>query len=297
MIAMILFSFICQANKEKEQLIWLTDDSEDLVNLNSPNKQVSIGTDTTNLVLQALSEFDIDIQLVQIPRASMLMKAMDNVCLSNRVKTKARLKDNIFSLPVNIFPSLRLYYMPTQKSALEQGIDERLFTDRGELKSLASLFTVYPEAILAMTKGRSFGDIIDNQLEQVPERNKMTRAGDGRYHAIIQMLLKGRIDFIIHFPVEIRQELKDLPKQTNLSSVSLANTSEYIVGHIACSDSELGREVIAKVNAKLMQLYQDRAYYQAHRRYLPESDLNNFARYYKEVFGTEVPKRTLTPMK
>jgi len=293
---MILFSFICQANKEKEQLIWLTDDRKDLVDLNSPNKQVSIGTDTTNLVLQALTDYDINVQLVQIPRASMLMKVMDNVCISNRVKTKARLKDNIFSLPVNIFPSLRLYYMPAQKSVLEQGIDKRLFTEAGELKSLASLFDVYPEAILATTKGRSFGEIIDEQMKQVPERNKMTRAGDGRYHAFIQMLLKGRIDFIIHFPVEIRQELTLPAEKYELSSLSLANISEYIVGHIACSDSDMGRKVIATVNARLKQLYLDRVFYQAHRRYLPESDLNNFSRYYKEVFQTVVPEKTLIPL-
>ena len=50
------------------------------------------------------------------------------------------------------------------------------------------------------------------------------------------------------------------------------------------------------MNARLKQLYLDRVFYQAHRRYLPESDLNNFSRYYKEVFQTVIPEKTLIPL-
>lgn len=285
----IIFSFLCQASIEKKDLIWLTDDDKDLTDLKMFDKDISIGTDTTNLVLKELSDYNIDFQLVQIPRAGKLMKGMGNVCISNRIKTEERQVDNVFSFPVNIFPGLRLYYLKDQKRLLAEGKDTRIFNEQGELRSLSVLFNIYPDSVIAITKGRSFGEAVDKQLQQVSNHNKLTRAGDGRYYALIQMLIKGRIDFLIDFPVEIKRELTGDTKEHNLSNVPIANIPEYIVGHIACSDSLIGHEVIKKVNNALTKLYRNNKFYQAHTRYILQSDLINFDRYYLEVFKVAPP--------
>ena len=276
-------------SKATESLIWLTDDKKDLVDLKSPDN-ISIGTDTTKLVLSALTDYDINVQLVQLPRAKKLMKSMDNLCMSNRVKTKERLKDNIFSLPVNVFPSLRLYYLADNENIFTENSLNMLLNEQGELKSLAQIFHHYPNAILATTKGRSFGEVVDKQIQQVPSRNILQRAGDGRYQAMMHMLFKGRIDFIIDFPVEMKRELDAFDMPVSLASLPIADTPEYIVGHIACSKSDLGEKIVQQVNTRLLTLYQQAEFFYAHSRYLADADLTNFSQYYMDVFQSPIPE-------
>lgn len=288
-LLIVMFTLINSSHsKAIQSLIWLTDDKKDLVDLKS-SENISIGTDTTKLVLSALTDYDINIQLVQLPRAKILMKSMDNLCMSNRVKTKERLKDNTFSLPVNVFPSLRLYYLADNENIFTDNSLEALLNEQGELKSLAHIFNHYPNAILATTKGRSFGEVVDKQIQQVPSDNILQRAGDGRYQAMMQMLLKGRVDFIIDFPVEIKRELDAFNRPVSLASLPMADTPDYVVGHIACSKSDLGEKVVQQVNTRLLALYQQAEFFDAHSRYLAEADLANFAQYYMDVFQTPIP--------
>lgn len=288
-LLIVLFTIVNSSHsKAKESLIWLTDDKKDLVDLHSPDN-ISIGTDTTKLVLSALTDYDIDFQLVQLPRAKVLMKSMDNLCMSNRVKTKQRMQDNIFSLPVNVFPSLRLYYLADNDKIFTKASLASLLNEQGELISLAHIFEHHPEALLAITKGRSFGEIVDKQIQQIPKGNLLNRAGDGRYQAMMHMLFKGRIDFIIDFPVEMKRELDAFDKPIALTSLAIANTPDYIVGHIACSKSDLGKRVVRLINTRLLALYQDTEFFYAHSRYLADTDLINFAQYYKDVFKSLMP--------
>ena len=146
-------AFCSSAYGEKIKLLWLTDDSRNVVNLLS-DKQISIDSDTTNLVLNNLvhnnqDQFEFDLQLAQIPRTNRILETTPNACVSNRIKTKQRNQKNLFSLPLNLYLSYRLYYLAEQDD-----IPANLLDEQQQLISLSALFNVFPKRILGLSKGQ-----------------------------------------------------------------------------------------------------------------------------------------------
>jgi len=275
--------FIVEA-AEKTRILWLTDDSSDQKNHLEGN-QVSIGTDTTNLVLNSLDNYQLDFLLAQIPRINLLLKSNDNICVGNRVKTNERALYNVFSLPLNIYPGLRLYYVKKYSNIPPSLLNESL-----AIKSLPTLFDEQPNNILGISKGRSFGKYLDEQVNKISKKNIMVRAGNGRYEALSQMLIKNRIDYMIDFPTEHKRKM-DLAASKyssatlpEIKSVAIANSPPFIFGRIACTNTAIGRKFIAEVDKILLTLYQDASFYQAHARYINESDLPAFKLAFKEYF-------------
>lgn len=274
-------SSVSIAEPLSKDIIWLTDDNEDLVHFFTPSYN-SIGTDTANLVFEQLSEYQIELQLAQLPRIDRLLVNKENVCVANRIKTGQREKTNIFSLPLNLYPGLRLYY---RKDIGE--LPPSLLNDSRQLVSLPAFFDYFPNKVLAVAKGRSFDQVINRQLMTLRPENLFNRAGEDSYGAIKDMMLMRRIDLFIDYPVEVNKlgGKKELLK--SISSIELAGSAKYVLGHIACSQSATGREVIAKVNNILLGLYRSREFYQAHARYIEQADIGNFDKYYHQVFRPE----------
>ncbi len=271
----------------KTRILWLTDDSRDQKNY-SENNLVSIGTDTTNLLLYALNNYQIDFQLAPISRIDLLLKSQGAICVGNRVRTKDRAQDNIFSLPLNVYPGLRLYY--ADKNA---EVPQRALNQSFEVISLAELFKQRPDKVLGISKGRSFGHYLDDQIKGIAKENIMLRAGNGRYQALIQMLLKNRIDYIIDFPTEVQRKLTEFSQsidvKVDLKSVAIANSPKFISGRVACTDSVVGRKFIKEVDDVLIQLYQKSIYYQAHARYINKNDLPAFKLSFDKYFQPFIP--------
>jgi len=221
-------------------------------------------------------------------------KTLPNICTSNRIKTEKRLKENLFSSPVNLFLSTRLYFL--HETRYNQGADlfASLLNESGELTSFEALFSAFPEFVLGVSKGRSFGSALDNQLRNVSDRNLILRAGVGRYEALTKMLFKKRLDFIIQFPTEFKREIDRYSEELEVSSLAIAGNDQYIQGHIACSQSDFGENVIAQANIILRKLYQQASFYHAHSRYLSSADLIIFNQLYQEVYGVKAPWRLTT---
>ena len=278
-------NFCSAANSEKIKLLWLTDDSRDVVNLLS-KKQISIGSDTTNLVLNNLvhntqGKFEFNFQLAQIPRINRILATVPNACVSNRIKTKQRDQKNLFSSPLNLYLSYRLYYLADQDD-----IPTNLLDDQQQLISLSALFNAFPNRILGLSKGQSYGKYLDAELSHLNPENIYQRPGEGRYDAIINMLLRHRIHYIITYPTTIENELNIENTNLPIKSIAIKGSPEYIVGRIACNKSATGQKVITEVNKILNKLYQEPAFYQAHTRYINETDIAIFNKYYQQVFHT-----------
>lgn len=262
----------------KNEIIWFTDDSNDLSDL-LLDKPVSIGTDTLNLVLNELNQYRFDFQYASLARINKQLRFVDNACIGNRIKTAKRAKDNLFSLPVNIHIGLRIYLL---NDAIQ--LPEELLNEQGQLISLTALFDTFPDKIFGAAKGRSFGAFLDNQIAQLPNKNVIRRPGDDRYNAISRLFLKRHIDFIIGFPIRLNDRIKQARMEDIVSSYEIAGNQNYILRHIACNKSEEGQRMIKDVNDVLKSLYSTEAFYNAHINYIPEMERASFNRIYKEIF-------------
>ena len=263
----------------KERILLLSDDENDRQQLLSL-QPVSLATDTLNLVLNQLTdEFDFDVQSAPISRIDQLLDRHDNACVVNRVKTPERQAQYLFSLPIHMFPNHRLYYDPSWVT-----ISAKQLNEQGQLFSLQALFTEQLEHKLLLVKDKSYGRYLDSQLALLDKSNTLYRSGGDYYTALLAMLERRRSEYALMFPATFFEQTGQKVHGKQIRSVAIAGNPTYILGHIACKQSEVAATFIAKVNHVLKQLYRDERLYQAHVRYLSEADKIHFKQDYRQVF-------------
>lgn len=240
---------------------------------------VDVSTDTNNLLLDEFKGYSYELQPASMSRIDKLLRTQDNVCAINRVKNAAREQRSDFSRPINLYMGLKLYYLTGQKN-----LPESVFNSAGELMSLKALFEVMRHQSLGKYQGRSYGEILDRQLARVKAHNLFIRGGNTSLINMMQMLEKKRFDFWIEYPVQIKKAKSLLGYSLNLTSITIADSTRYIVGYVECGRSAITERFIRDINATLGRLYQNPEFKHAHTRYLDEADIDIFERYYEQVF-------------
>jgi uncharacterized protein (TIGR02285 family) len=286
-ISLLFFCGYCTHGYAQTKIYWLTDNEKTSSQITQVTSDpLSTVADTTRLLMTALPQYHFDIEFSQIPRISRLLNKLPNTCSPNRVKTPQRLKDNIFSLPLNIALGLRLYFKQTAQS---NHLSQHTLNKDQQLISLASLFTGKFTYTLGVEKGRSYGVFLDNEIDSLEKHNLVTRSGDESTKSLVKMLLRARIDYVIDYPLDINETLNTLSSDITLASLPIANAPNYIVGYVACHKGSLGQKIIDDINRELQKLYLSYPFYQAHIRYLDKTDLVDFNRTYQEVFNVAIP--------
>ena len=282
----LLFSCLIIAGKTtsaSDKIHWFTDDRQDRKILLQPSSEpISTPTDTVRLLMEALPNHHFDIQFAQNPSISRLLKKLPTSCAPNRLKTPKRLKDNLYSLPLNIYLGLHLYYNIT---ADFKGPPKHVIDENNHLISLDSLFVGKKSYTLGIDEGRSFGEFLDEQIANLDYHNLVIRAGGKRSTSLVHMLIKGRVDYIIDYPTEINKVIKNYPNTVKLGSLEVYGNPDFVVGYVACNKSKFGEEVIKNINKALKKLYLTPEFYHAHTRYLDEADIDSFNKIYQQVYN------------
>ena len=282
-VVIIAIFMINEVSAETTKILWLTDipNDEKKFLLQQPD---SIDSEINNLILNTLTkEYELSFQVVQIPRINLLLQTKKNACVSNRIKTPQRQRYSIYSTPIDLYLGYHLYYLKSKDD-----IPKTLLDKNNRLISLTSLFKTFPDRVLAISKGRSYGKYFDEQFTTLDKKNLYSRGGSNRYESIGKMLLKGRIDYLVEFPEAINTEMNLEQNKLDLKAVGIVNSPKYILGHVACSDTPTGHKIINRINKILAELYPKEAFYQAHTRYLNNTDIPVFNRYYQQVFHTTI---------
>ncbi len=275
---LLIFLVLDSQASDQEVIIWLSDDENYVENFRQ-TKPANIDSDTNNLLLARIKHFQIKLQYTPLGRIEKLMETGDNYCIANRLKNKSRQKRNIFSLPLNLFLGLRVY---SSKQVPNQFINEQ-----GELPTLNHLFEDVQNKVLLISRGRSYGDLLDQQIANIDKEKLYVLSGQSYIEAAFYMLSRGRVDYIIEYPAEITQMLKKNSKSLTLSAISIANTDEYVIGYLACNKTAIGQRFITSVNEILKELHQTDAFFQAHTQHLNKADIALFKHYFNDLFSTK----------
>ncbi|WP_169726067.1 transporter substrate-binding domain-containing protein [Aestuariibacter salexigens] len=261
-----------------ERVQWLTDDKDDLKYFREASSH-SIGMDTANIVYRQLTQFDLQLDVVSVSRIDKELRQTDNTCVSSRLKNPQRETDNLFSLPMNIHPLPQLFFHPERLN-----IPDGALNAKGELSSLAKLLKANPDAKLAVLDNISYGPGIDKMLSNVPSQQIVRLSLDNRYSATPKLLTEGMVDLSIEYPSHFFVQRTRFPGISELHSIPLQQSAQFLVSYIACSRSELGKQVIAEVNRILTTAYGSDEHIHAHLSHLPESSRDGFLKYYHQFF-------------
>lgn len=248
------------------------------VQLINERKYKSVNTETNFLLFQ---QFSRAVKVIEIPiaRTEQMMDSGKSICTMDRVKNSSRSAKYLFSKPVNFFLGYRLYQLATFPR-----IPAELLNDRGQVKNISQLMAATPRAKLLVQKNFSFGDILDNQIRQVPE-NQILLLSAPHYHTnFIGMFASQRAEFVIAYPTEMTLFMQNKQK-LHIRSYGLEDSPELITGHLMCSDTDRNRHFIEAVDNTLTTLYRDKNFLLAHTRYLNEDEgtqINRLIRQYTD---------------
>ncbi len=286
----VLFSAPAQSDHindqaHKEKIIWLVEDKVENRNLLAKTSaETSTASYIENRIIQQLTQYNVKIERVTASRMNRVLQTNDNACVANRASTPKRREYSLFSDPQSFYLTHKLYRF-NQTSALPK----KLFNAEGEIKDLASVFTLLPEKTLGLAQDVSFGIFLDQQIQKIKPENIYYRGGNKRVVALSSMLYKSRVDFVLALPVDITP---NKTQQQLIEQYTIAGAPPYLIAHFNCSNSPLGQDVINDINKILANLYQTKDYYQAHKKWFSDKQLADLQIFLAENFSEQ---RYITP--
>lgn len=262
----------------KKKIIWLVEDKlENRDLLAKTSAETSTASYIENLIIQQLTQYNIKIERVTASRMNRVLHTNKNSCVANRAETPERRQYSLFSDPQSFYLTHKLYRF-NQTSALPS----QLFNAEGDIKELASVFTLLPEKTLGIAQDVSFGVFLDQQIQKIKPENIYYRGGNKRVVALSSMLYKSRVDFVLALPVDItpNEDQKQLIEQ-----YTIAGAPPYLIAHFNCSKSPLGQRVINDINKILAKVYQTKDYYLAHKKWFSDKQLADLQIFLAENFS------------
>ncbi|NOU50390.1 hypothetical protein HG263_07525 [Pseudoalteromonas sp. JBTF-M23] len=241
------------------------DDENDLRVLRKEVPPSNIGNNTNLLVMSFLDKQKVTLVPASYKRALRAMhEKEDAVCVQNRIKTPKRLENYLFSLPINIYLSHRLY-----QHIQSPPLSAELLNEAGEISALADVFYKYKSTMIVLAPSMSYGDYLDTQIRNIPDSNKVLRDGTNHYDMNFQMFRRHRADFYLGFPAAIFRHLQK--ESAELRAYDIAGAPKYIIGHWMCNDNPQSRAFLKEFDKAVKQVYQMADFYHAHLRWLPET--------------------------
>lgn len=235
MCLFFLYTMQCHANT-----IYIhTNNLMDLSGLEINNTKHNLSV-ATNLHALKSQLANIQFEYMTTKRSMMFMEGRKNICIVNKIKTKKRNEKYLFSKPINLFLSRRLY-QNTQYPSLD---DNDL---AGGSVYLPALFKKRPNAKVIISGQISYGDVLDDQISMIPEKNILIRYSAGHDEGILSMFTKGRAEFTLLYP----QQVYATDIKINGRSYSLDSIPRYVLGHLMCTKSKISEEFIQNVNKSL----------------------------------------------
>ena len=267
-----------QASSDEPTILWL---SSGVATVQTFRKLKATDTpiDTNNMLLNRLPHLKFNFQTVPSARMEKTMDTHQFVCATNRLKTLQRSKKYLYSQPLNLYLGFRLYSLKDNGTMPKQ-----LLNSQQQLVSLKDMFEHFSERRLGVSRGRSFGQTLDAQIAALDPRNVIVHSGLGSLHSLLAMLLKKRVEYVLEFPVELSNSKLKSKMDVLLNSYEIAGSERYFVGHVTCKDNEKMRQVMAQINEQLNKMYTTDEFYLAHVNYLRKSDIEQFDKYFKQVF-------------
>lgn len=263
LLSLFIFLLI-SLNAKADTVTLLSDDANDL-ELFYKDGRNDIASDSYRLLFENLKDVKFELKIAPTARIDALLKQNKTICAVNRIKTEERELYNLYSYPVHLYPSHRLYYFKDRTP-----LQENMLTESGELVSLNKLFSHYTRASLAIETGRSYGKGLDKQIQLLKNENILARAGSDAYDAMIKLFARHRVDFLISYPTVFKQYYAE--DNANIASVAINNHPMFIAGHIACSSTPRSAKIIAKINQTLLKLYPSQDYVTMHLHHVPNSE-------------------------
>jgi len=195
------------------------------------------------------------------------------VCSAAYIRTPERERVMTFSIPDLLLPPNGI---TVRREALAR------FGPSGTAVSLATLLG--DESLrLGVAAGRSYGAGIDAALAAVEGQPQVyVRQGEDLYESLVQMLVRGRLDYVLGYPYEARYVARTLGLGDAIVNLPLVEAPDYTFAHVVCPKNDWGRALVGRIDAVLRRERPTDAYRAAIERWLDPDMLVAFRKAYAD---------------
>lgn len=273
-----VFFVCCSANTHAEKAIkWLEMDAPPYHIQQGETKNQGVVDKITNLLQQYMPDYQHSERVMNLPRVVEVMRVGQNVCHGSLYRTPEREGIAYFSaVPSTMFPPVGIT------------IRQEDF-DRFGKKSHVSIKRILSDRIFrgGISTGRSYGKVLDELLSEFDQTARLERrSGDDIYRGLINMLILGRVDYVLGSPMESGYVRHSLGNKWHVVNLMVDEHSTYDFGYVACSKTEWGKQVMGDINRLLIQLRPLDIYKAFFTQWLDELSQSSFEKAYQQQFLT-----------
>ncbi len=218
-----------------------------------------------SFILEQLSGFTIEYRLINDMEKIYQFVSQPNVCISDLIKNKQRIQYFYASQPFSLFLGLQLY--STKPLPITQNIN------------LAALLKTYPIYRLGLTSGRTYGEAIDAQLNQVNPMQFVFTPSDVK--TLFKQLANNRFDLLIEYP-SIKAQY--WPAEKPIYQYEIDGSEHFLLGHMMCTKSPLNQQFIRQFNQQLTSLSHYAVFYYSQLNRISTENQPLFKRYFDQAF-------------
>lgn len=197
----------------------------------------------TQQVEPYLNDVDLHITVNSMRRLKQSFIEADNICVLNIMKTSKRESFALFSKPSYSFLKPKLI----MKNNVSDAHNLQRLSEQGEL-DFFHLMTQRPQLKITVIKGSNTHQVLNKHFGQAIN-DYLYLKDNTSINQTFSLMMSDRVDAVITWPSLISFLIDDVNIADSLVSYNLAgfNTPE-VVSHIACSKSDIGKEVIDQFN-------------------------------------------------
>ncbi len=225
-----------------------------------------------DLLAREIRDADHESIPMTVARREEELRRGELLCSPGMFRTPVRERYLVFSDPALIHLDNRLVFLSRNAGHFPSGstIDfEALLANR--------------QLIGGIISGRSFAPNIDALIRRNGGPHLLMRPL--KAPQMVELLLNGDIDYTIMFPHEAAYVERQLGRKGLLTNRQIVGTPPYILTHVACTRSEWGERVIARVNKVLRAQRKKPEYRALSERWYSEADQALIRSYYPRLLA------------
>jgi uncharacterized protein (TIGR02285 family) len=278
-ILIALASIFIASSAQASQITWYKPEFPPLSIVNGPDAGKGYSDKIENYLIANLDEYDHKVLVSPFKRTVRDMKKGVNGCSVTLLKTPQREAFIKFTRPARLL-------LPN--SLIVRKDDVRRFQHLADEEGKISVEKVIQSGKLRIgySNGRSYTKPLDALLQTYKGSSILVeRLGNEGPKGLLSMLNKGHIDAMFAQPVEAQFHGRAEGLADKFAVLPIAEIRDYTVGYIGCSDTEWGREVIAKIDLLLEDAVKQPDFRAFYEEFLDDASRARYRKIYNEFFG------------
>jgi uncharacterized protein (TIGR02285 family) len=232
------------AAQAKDTLIWLLRDLPPLTIFDGPQKNQGVIDRFLPLLSASMPEYQHSSLQVNRARGMQMLLEPSFTCDPSLLWSPERAKRITYSIAAYRVLSNGIVIRHADRKALAPFIID----DKVDLARLLA----HEEKKLGVVAERSYGQVVDRLLQQAPSNSLLAHYGNDALGSLLQMQRLGRFTALLGYWPEIRYQAQQQGiSPDELEFYAIHGADKYQSIHIACSDTEQGRQAITHINTIL----------------------------------------------